>query len=210
MTMPNERVIEATRFLVRDTNGVPRCVLGEHVDGSFGLVVSDAEARGRAALALHPSGDVTLDFQRTDGALACRLISRESLSGLTLSDPSGNPRLLAALDEDSRPTLTLLGAGLRPRAELKVTAEGPATLDLYDGEARLRVRVTIADDNTPSVTLADSSEHPRCVALVGADDTPAIFMSDGRAPRWAGMVPAKEAAALNLLNVDGSVAFRAP
>jgi hypothetical protein len=206
--MCDERVMEADKFVVRDEKGVTRCVLGRHVGGDVGLLLSDGEGRQRAYLAVAETGDLTLDCTRGEGQLACRLGLRGDVIGLTLADAQGSPRLLAGVDEEGLPAVTFLTPDMKPRVELKVTREGPGVLDLYDGAARLRLRLTIVDDDAPSVMLADEAERPRQIVMVAGDGAPALMMSDGEAPRLVATVPLAGPANLSVLDADGNVSFQ--
>jgi hypothetical protein len=125
------KVVEAERFVVRDTNGAPRGVWDSSA-GGVGLY--DDGGKPRAMLVLGPDGTPRV----------------------TLADQSGKPRVSLGVAADGTPRLVLTDRGLKPRVTLGVESNGSG-LALLDEAGRLRGSVTVAVDGSPSLEVHDET-----------------------------------------------------
>jgi hypothetical protein len=110
------KVIEAERFVLRDSRGHIRAELGEGDAHSIALKLYDGQGRCRIELVV-----------ASDGA-----------SGLQFWDEQGTPRVILALDADqpyiAAPSLSLNGKDGRGGVVLSVAPDGSPSVDfLKDG-----------------------------------------------------------------------------
>jgi hypothetical protein len=110
------KVIEAEKFVIRDSTGTVRAQLGDLGDDSIGLCLSDREGRRRAEL----------------------LIGNDGTLGLQLWDDNEIPRVILSLDSDrpdiATPALSFNGRDGLGGMSLSVGPDGDSMLSLRDRE----------------------------------------------------------------------------
>lgn len=123
------KVVEAERFVLRDTTGKPRARLSLLPDGGTGLTLFDQNGKARAGLGLLPDGWPALTLVDQNGKLRAKLsLLPDGRPALTLADQNEKPRALLSLYQpDGGPALDLFDQNEKPRAVLGQTALETAT-----------------------------------------------------------------------------------
>ena len=133
------KVIEAERFVLRDTSGKPRATLVVAADGTSGLSLYDQNGKGRLRLYVDTSGP-----------------------SLALADQNGKLRATLRLDADGSPGLTLFDRGEKLRGGLGLHTDGSPLLGLLDQSGKLRATLGVATSG-PSLVLHDENQKYRAV-----------------------------------------------
>jgi hypothetical protein len=184
----HKNTIRANEFILEDTDGRTRAVLGSSEGtGSF-LELRDELGVAQALLSVGEDGDAELVFFNESGiavelhtlegggrlSLADQvgeerviLAVAEALIGLALIDDAGEPRALFGLDQNG-PTLAMVDAGEIPRVQLSVWDVGPL-LALSDRDGRLRLALSVSSEEGASLGLVDPGGVVR--AQIGAGVT---------------------------------------
>lgn len=172
------KVIEAERFVLLDTNGRTRAILGAGPQG-YALAFYDANGKGRLVVGVDAAGP-----------------------NLGLLDANEMLRILLGITLKGWPVLGLLDANGKTRAELAIEAQGPS-LSLFDAANKI-VRAKLAmggmepslfftyADEKPSVALnggglafVDRSGKFRTMLSMAPDGTPRLFFADKNgSPIW--------------------------
>ena len=111
--MPAEeaKVVEAERFVLRDTDGRIRAELGAGEAGSIGLKLYDRQSRCRIEL----------------------FVAKDGVPGMQLWDENEMPRVILALDRDepyiAAPSLSLTAKGGSAGVLLSVAPDGSPSID---------------------------------------------------------------------------------
>jgi len=158
-------VVEAERFVLRDSHGTARAVLGANAIGSPFLSICDAEGRSRIGLHVDSDGGAWFEFLDEGGT-----------ARLTLSMVHGNTRILF---DDPHSTALLHGSfnigegsGNRVGPGLSLNGENGAIRLTHDSEGR------------PHVVLHDAAHFPRIHLAVESNGQPRIFAHALGAPSW--------------------------
>ncbi len=113
------KVVEAERFVLRDTKGKILATLGAEASGLLALVLYDQNGKARAVLGVVADGRPVL----------------------SLLDQNGKDRAGLGLLPDGVPTLSLLDQNGKDRATLAVKADGTPALGLFDRDGKVIWRV---------------------------------------------------------------------
>ena len=120
------KLVEAERFLVRDTAGKPRATLGLLPDGSPSLNLIDEDGNIRMAVGMKPEGSPSLnlyDKTQTNRAVLATL-------------PDGSPALV--LFNKAGETQALLGSNFPMRIHPEdITTRPASSLVLFDKEGKV-------------------------------------------------------------------------
>jgi hypothetical protein len=116
------KIVEAERFVLRDSNGRIRAELGAGEASSIGLKLYDGKGHVRVEV----------------------VVAKDGASGLQLWDEHGMPRVILALDPDqpyvAAPSLSLTGKDGRGGVVLSVAPDGSPSVDfLKDGKVFLAI-----------------------------------------------------------------------
>jgi hypothetical protein len=144
--MGNPTTVVAERFLLTDSNGTVRAVLGVNEQGEVMFGLSDARGNIRA--------DVS--------------VTADGLPRVELCDSAGNTRALMCVDEQDAPAITLFDSGL-VRLALSVNADGPFVA-LTDEQSRRQVTL-LASGDTALAIFQDPDGRATVAAGIGADQT---------------------------------------
>ena len=144
--MGNPRTVVAERFLLTDSNGTVRAVLGVNEQGEVMLGLSDAQGNIRA--------DVS--------------VTAEGLPRVELCDSAGNTRALMCVDEQDAPAITLYDS-LTTRLILRVNADGPFVA-LADEQSRRQVTL-VASRDTALAIFQDPGGRATVTAGIVPDQT---------------------------------------
>lgn len=113
------KVIEAERFVLRDTNGSIRAELGL-IDGASVLLLNDKDGKPGVALSVFPDGPRRVSLLDRDGRTRSVLTARaDGDSGLRLFDKNMMHRASLDVMADGRPILRLADKQISP-AQLTV------------------------------------------------------------------------------------------
>ena len=122
---PQPSVIEAKRFVLRESSGAVRAVLGVDADGAARLVLHDRRGIRRLVLGAEAEGGAGVTVLDKDGqaARAALDIHPGGLPGITLFDPDGKTaRVALDIGPDGEPGLALSDRDGRPQAILALFA----------------------------------------------------------------------------------------
>ncbi|MBI1913441.1 MAG: hypothetical protein HYS12_01595 [Planctomycetes bacterium] len=129
------KVIEAEKFVLRDSSGKVRAELGDLGHDSIGLRLFDGEGRERAVL----------------------LVAKDGAVGLQLSDDTGFPRAMLGLDPDSphiaTPVFSLNSREGIGGLALYVSPDGVSGLDFRNKLDEDGVGLTISGPGSTVTTL---------------------------------------------------------
>ena len=161
------KLVEAERFLVRDTAGKPRATLGLLPDGSPSLNLIDKNGNIRMAVGLTPEDAPSLNlYDKAETTRAVLATLSDGSPALVLFNKAGETQALLASnfpmkmhpDETPiRPTSSLLlsdNVG-NVRTSLIVSAKGVAGLRIHDGRNKLRAVLTAGKDGSAILGFLD-------------------------------------------------------
>jgi len=144
--MGSPKTVVAGRFLLTDSNGAVRAVLGVNEQGEVMFGLSDARGNIRADVSVTAAG----------------------LPRVELCDSAGNTRALVCVDEQDAPAVSLYDSRM-VRLVLRVNAEGPFVA-LADEQSRRQVTL-VATRDTALALFQDPGGRAAVVAGIGADQT---------------------------------------
>jgi hypothetical protein len=128
------------------------------------FVLRDSQGRGRAILGFTSDNLPVLILNQTDGTLGATLeVGPRGQPTLSLYDRGGNPRALLSVDTDGSAGLTFGNPDGKPRAGLAVTSEKSAGLVLYGNSGKALQVVGLARDGSPTIMFADETGKPSLV-----------------------------------------------
>ena len=157
--MGNPQTVVAERFLLTDSNGTVRAVLGVNEQGEVVFGLSDARGNIRADVSVTAAG----------------------LPRVELSDSAGNTRALMCVDEQDTPAISLYD-GRMSRLVLSVNADGPFVA-LADEQSRRQVTLAATRDTALAI-FQDSGGRAAVTAGIGADQVAGFFVAGpGDTPR---------------------------
>lgn len=146
------RVIEAERFVLRDSLGATRATLMSVQDGSVGLTLFDRFGVPLTVLVLYADGSSSLTFRNTQGKNLL-MLSSGAVGGprVRLCDQTGQPRLVLSLGTGNTPSFELLDARGVPRTEPSIDRDTYPGLQLSDASGDDRALIFVADDGSPTL-----------------------------------------------------------
>jgi len=126
-------VLEAQRFVVRDTEGFARAVIGMSPDNSSRIVLQDRDGRERLKLSLLADGSAGVSFADREGQSRAVLgILPDETSTLVFADRAGRTRAVLGLSPDNASTLVFADRLGETRVGVGVEADGSAGLTLFE------------------------------------------------------------------------------
>jgi len=130
------KVVEAERFVLRDTNGKLRATLVVAADGTSGLSFFDQNGKGRLRLYVATSGPSLALADQNEKLRATLAIDADGTPGLALFDQNEGIRAVLALLSDGAPTLALADQNGKSRVGLGVSTSGPSLALLDENRKR--------------------------------------------------------------------------
>ncbi|MEE8492448.1 MAG: tetratricopeptide repeat protein [Nitrospirales bacterium] len=173
------KVVEAEKFVLRDSSGKIRAGLSVGSDGKVGLAFADKDGKIRAGLGITSDGSPGLALADKDGTRRAGLaIGVDGTVRLDLADKDGKPRAeLAVLDYGS-PVLFLRNNDGTPRALFGFIADRSPTITLTDKEGKPRAELAVSDDGLPHLAILDKDEKSSAWLTVSDDGSPALTLTD--------------------------------
>jgi len=129
------RVVEAERFVLRDTKGKVLATLGTEAS-TPSLALFDQNGKTRAVLMVLANG----------------------AAGLFVDDQNGKTRVLLGVGADGTPAVSLLDQNEKRRAALGVGADGTPLLSLADQNEKIRAELSVHTSG-PSLVLRDENRN---------------------------------------------------
>jgi hypothetical protein len=178
MGIPN--TVVAQRFLLQDSKGVVRAVLGVNDQGEAMLALFDARGQGRADIS----------------------VTAEGLPRVELSDSAGNTRALVNVDEQDIPSIALYD-GATARLVLTVPQDGPF-LTLADEASRRQV--TLRGGKGAAEALFEDASNAGALAIGVHEDRSVGLMIAGPAatPRLVLVLRGDGHAGLGFIDANGN------
>ena len=161
-------VLEATKVVLRDANGIERGVWEVTESGGSRLVLRDHDARERIRLTLLPDGS----------------------PGLTLADRDGRSRTVLGLLPDQTATLVFADQAGKTRAVLGVPADGSSTMAFADRQGETRVNVGVDAAGKPSVTMFENATPAVEEPLAPIEEAEAVPAPQAEEPQASPPTPA--------------------
>jgi len=171
-TLPQQRVLEAERFYLRDGGGRNRAELSLSEDRSVNLLLRDRNEKIRAWLGVSAAGAPRLELRDARGLPRVELeVDANDLLRLDLSDVQGRERVHLEVGAGGAPLLELSGAGDGFRNSLQLQVEdapqlrfynrdtASAGMGLYSAAGTLRAGLSVAADGTPRLIFLDAAEE---------------------------------------------------
>ena len=165
-------VLEATRYVVRDSDGRARAELGVSDDHSAALILRDREERARIWLGLSAAAAPRLEFRNPDGTpvivleattqkeLVLRLQSQAASSSARLGVPaSGDPELRLERRHGDSARGCRIWVDEAPHMDLLNWDAGPASVAMYDARGRLRAGINVSAEGDPQLLFLDGDDH---------------------------------------------------
>ena len=156
---PPSQTVEAERLVLRDAMGMARIVLssGEGEDGAASLTLSDANGNPRGVL----------------------VVLRSGVAGIALRDQRGRMRLVGQVDSGGAPSLRLLGADAKGRAELSFR-EGTAALVFKDSAGADRLVLDQTPQGGPHLSLTGALGDAGAGLSLTSSGSPLLGLYHGR------------------------------
>lgn len=200
-------LVEAQRFVVRDTAGAVRARLMADQQGRISLTLFDKDERTRAALGVASDGSPVLVFGDPDGRTT-RLelsVKPDGTTAIGLGDGKGRFRSTMEVKADGSSHVFLLDADGRPRGDVGLLPNGDPVLAFSDGNARVRTRITTdGESGAPSLTMLDADGRTRAAFGMFPDKSWGIALGDAvRAGRARFAISGDGSPSLSLADRDG-------
>lgn len=169
------RVVEAEKFVLRDTRGKARAWL-ESSNGAVNLALADKEERSRVFLYVEADGAVGLALFDRGGIRRAGLnLVADGTPRVSLADKTGSPRLQANVGSNDVPDLSLIDTEGR-RIAMFVLPDGKPAFGLIDAAARVRAAMDLGKDGAVRLMLADPRATERAELIVMPDGTPRLTL----------------------------------
>lgn len=193
-----ERIIEGSKFVLKDENGKMRARLFMN-EGGASLAFYDAAGKGQAALAVGPDGPL-LYFYSTKGVEILKLTTIDDSPVLALADSSGTVRVQAGVTKSAAHVLinNLQGG---PAVGMGVDQAGPV-LSLRDSNGTVRGRLTV-DSKETKLAFADA-QADRLVLSMSADES-GLTLFDNNQKQRAALATKREGTIFGLSDSFGKV-----
>lgn len=151
------KVIEAERFIVRDSAGRPRAVFGVMEEGA---ILSILDKDGKLSTIIGDIGDgFGLIGLLEHGKLVTSINCRHGKTALNMADGQGNLRMEMVLGSDGEPMIGLYDPLDRANVRLVMTSEGGG-LFVMDQQQRNRVVLFTDPDGSPTFALLGKDGKP--------------------------------------------------
>jgi hypothetical protein len=142
--------VEAHRFVLRDTDGHVRAVLGLTQDGASRLVLQDRDGRERLRLSLLADGSPGVSFADREGRTRVVLgLLPDETSSLVFADRWGKTRAVLGLSSDESSTLVFADRNGETRVGVGVELDGSAGVTLFEREATPTAGAEPDEDSGP-------------------------------------------------------------
>jgi hypothetical protein len=153
------KVIEAEKFVLRDTEGNSRGELTVIAGGSI-MRLADEDGNTGAALIVVPDGRRVLELSDKNGVRA-EFTVRDDLAHVLLYDKSFVPRIGMEVQPDGRPFLHVADKNGKSRAQLFVAANDTPFLGFYDrdDDRTFVAGMGVAKDGSMALALTDRDEE---------------------------------------------------
>ena len=148
-TLPQEQLISAEKFMVLDTDGIPRGMFGVLADGaSVGMMFTDLGGTARLEVSVDPDGSPRVAMMDDQQRLRAEIgMNADGSARVVLADPSEVARASLSVNNDGAAQLAFIGADGTTRSAVIGTLEsGQAVLLLYDdaGQVVTQLPATVA------------------------------------------------------------------
>ncbi len=131
-------VLEAHRFVLRDSEGHMRGLMGFNADGAPRIILHDRDGRERLRLTLLGDGSPGLSLADREGRSRTVFgLLPDETSTLVFADRTGATRAVFGLGAEDSPTLVFTDRAGATRVGLSVDAEGDPSFTLYEQEQAL-------------------------------------------------------------------------
>lgn len=165
------KVIEAEKFVLRDSSGSERALLSSK-DAVF-LTLFDRNGKIRASI-----NETSLAIADKNGKVRIGLVvSDEGNPIVVLQNEAGKERASLYLRSDGSPGLVLRDEAMKPRAALYLSSDALPGLWLYDKDEKWRTRLELTDDGDAGLALTDKYGSVRA-ALGLVKGRPVIVFTD--------------------------------
>ena len=134
-TLPQEQLISAEKFMVLDTDGIPRGMFGVLADGaSVGMMFTDLGGTARLEVSVDPDGSPRVAMMDDQQRLRAEIgMSDDGSARIVLADPSEVARASLSVNNEGAAQLAFIGDDGTTRSAVIGTLEsGQAVLLLYD------------------------------------------------------------------------------
>jgi hypothetical protein len=151
-SMPSQaaKVVEASRFVVRDAQGRIRASLD-----SNGFILADQNQVVRVVLGATPAGEAALTLYDSNGKVRAGLAIVPEQVVLSIYDQNEKKRVALGVRPDGSPGLVFLADNEDPRMVLNVLSEGTPYVVMRDQNGQARVTLGIIPNGKPTIGLQD-------------------------------------------------------
>ena len=134
-TLPQEQTVTAERFMVLDTDGIPRGMFGVLADGaSVGMMFSDLAGTARMEVGVNPDGSPRVALMDDQQRLRLEVgMNDDGSARIVLADPTEIARAALSVTNEGSAQMSFIGAdGTTRRAVIGTLEDSQAVLLLYD------------------------------------------------------------------------------
>jgi hypothetical protein len=152
------KVVEAERFVLKDTSGRLRASIAVQANGATVLGITDQKGLPRLLVEVLADGTPGVDMYDQNGKSRVVIgVQEDGRPLLVFYDQNGKSRVDSEARADGSPVLALGDQHGRPRAGLEVGPDGRARMALFGPAAGLSTRAAIGveADGTPAIVLLD-------------------------------------------------------
>jgi len=217
------KVVEAEKFVLRDTTGKERATLEVQPYGSAALAFADGNGRRQAIMEVSANGEGSLWLSGEDGKSVATLEVIAGLPQLTLRGKDGHVRAaLGLLLGVGQPILQLNDENGGHGADLGLSLDGSRFLAFYDESGHVRSVLRVFSKGGSALALIDKKGGARAWLTLASDGSPSLILQDENGKERAvlghtalettrtGTVEQRPASSLVLFDKDGKVLWGAP
>ncbi len=178
---PQQDTMNAQRYMVLDTDGIPRGMFGVLGDGaSVGMMFTDHAGSTRVELRVDPDGSPRVALMDDQERVRTEIGIRSDGSGtIVLADDFESPRLALSVGVDGAAQMLFLDEAAIERAMIGLFSDGLPGLIFSDAEGTGRAILQTSDDGAAQWRFfSPDGTTERATVGVYADGRPVIRLSE--------------------------------
>lgn len=181
------KMVEAEKFVVRDTDGKSLAELGS-IRGSSFLHLTDRSGSGSVSISVVADGPRKLQLWDKYGPRAEMIVQADGESGLRIMDKKGVYRISLDVRSDGLPIMRVADRNSKTRAELLLAANDTPALSFYERDEgrKFIAGMGVAKDGSVMLTIADRDQKSSAELRVPRGGFPHLrFIDKDRKILWS-------------------------
>lgn len=181
------KMVEAEKFVVRDTDGKSLAELGS-IQGSSFLHLTDRSGSGSVSISVVADGPKRLQLWDKHGPRAEMIVQTDGESGLRIMDKKGVYRISLDVQSDGLPIMRVADKNSRTRAELLLAANDTPALSFYERDKgrKFIAGMGVAKDGSVMLMIADRDQKSSAELRVPRGGLPHLrFIGKDRKILWS-------------------------